>query len=229
MKKIIVLFMAAFILLTLSISAFATNGGFVSSPSNNQAPEMLKVKNGFEDCTSKFAVMSYADRDQLSEDARKALEDAYASIKETDDIASLNDAIVVVSKKLGVDVSHLAVSDLFDLAPKADAELEEGDKYDFSVKAETLENFVCLLHYVDGKWEVVEDAEVSEDGENLEFEVDGFSPFAVVVSTGDEPQYGGITAAAIIGIMALAVGTCGIGVAVWYALVEFDVIKPKKS
>jgi hypothetical protein len=229
MKKIIVILMAAFVLLTVSVSAFATNGGFVSSPSNNQAPELLDVKSGFEDCTSKFAVMSYADRDQLSEEARKALEDAYASIKETADLTSLNDAIATVAKKLGVDASHLAVSDLFDLAPKADAELEDGDKYDFSVKADTLENFVCLLHYVDGKWEVVEDAEVSKDGENLEFEVDGFSPIAVAVSTGDEPQYGGITAATIIGIMALVVGVGGIGVAAWYALVKFDVIKLKKS
>ena len=230
MKKVIVICVAIFLLLTISVSALAANGGFVSSPSTNQAPSLLEVKNGSEDCSSMFAVMSYASRNDLSEEARKALEDAYASIKGTTDLTTLNPVIADVAEKLNVESADLAVSDMFDLAPNADATIEDGEKYEFSIKSDTLANFVCLLHYVNGAWEVVEGAEVADDGETLEFAVDGFSPFAVVVSTGDAPEYsGGISASTVIGIIAIVLAVGGLGVAAWFALIKFDVIKPKKA
>ena len=46
-----------------------------------------------------------------------------------------------------------------------------------------MENFVCLLHYHGNVWHVVDSAEVTQNGEHLEFDAEEFSPFAIVVST----------------------------------------------
>ena len=230
MKKIIMLCLMVAIIASMSVSVFATTGGFVSSPSNNQAPKLLSVKTDGKNVTPEFDMTAYADRDELSEEARKEIEEAYASIKENVDLSSLNAALAKVAKKLDVEVSELAVSDLFDLAPKDEATFEDGEKHTVAIKAETLKNFVSLLHYEDGEWVIVEDAEVSDDGKNLTFTVDGFSPFATVVSTGDAPNYGeDITAGAVVGIAAAAVGVGGLGVATKVAISNFELIKPKRT
>jgi hypothetical protein len=183
MKKIIVILMAAFVLLTVSVSAFATNGGFVSSPSNNQAPELLDVKSGFEDCTSKFAVMSYADRDQLSEEVRANLEAAYTQIIGVQYLDQLNSEVAELAEKAGVSVDSLAVTDMFDISATDCADHENHGKFSITLEPTLLKNFVCLLHYYDGKWNIVEDAKVTGSGTRLEFTESEFSPFAIVVSS----------------------------------------------
>jgi hypothetical protein len=42
----------------------------------------------------------------------------------------------------------------------------------------------------DGVWELVADAEVTNNGEHLKFSVDSFSPFAIVVNTDDNIDTG---------------------------------------
>ena len=84
------------------------------------------------------------------------------------------------------------------------------------MKSDALKNFVCLLHYYNGEWRIVEDAKVTQNGEHLEFTEKEFSPFAIIVSTeveeADAPQTGD-NLAMYIALGAIA-GLCLIALAV---------------
>lgn len=178
MKKLTMICLVIAMALSMTISVAAA-GGFVSSPSANQAPVLVPNENSVP-----MTVTSYADRNDLSSEACQLLEEAYAKIVGTTDVSTLNPQIAEIAAALGIDVAGLAVSDLFDLSPEAE-DYQGGSVV--SLKAETLGNFVCLLHYHNGAWEIVEDAKLSEDGQQLDFSVDAFSPFAIVVNTGSAP------------------------------------------
>ena len=173
MKKILLLFMVAVMVASASISAFATDlGGFVSSPSLNPAPELVEAENEEEACDAKLVITAYADRDTLSEEARKGIEEAYTIIRGTKDLSTLNEIIAKIAKRLGVEVTDLAASDLFDIdANGCTGEHDDHGYFDITLKAETLENFVCLLHYYNGEWRVIENVLVTQNGEHLEFDV----------------------------------------------------------
>lgn len=206
MKKIIVICLALVMVLGASFSAFATPGGFYVSPSTKKAPELVEGKPQNEYCNARIVVTAYGDRDELSETARQALETAYASIVGTTNLNTLNSGLNDVAEKKGMDVSKFAVSDLFDISA-TDCTTEHGGHYGFNVtlKHEALQDFVALLHYNNGQWQIVENPIVTNNGEHLEFEVDTLSPFAVVVNTGDimtEPVDDGLSTGAIVGIVA---------------------------
>ena len=187
MKKIIMICLAVLMVLSLNISVFATTGAFVSSPSGNPAPELVDAKNESEDCESKLYITAYGDRDELSEEARRKIEEAYSDLVGTQDISTLNAAIADLAKKLGLSATDLAVSELFDIsATNCDGHGDHG-RFNITIKPEALKNFVCLLHYFGGEWHIVDGAEVTNNGTHLEFDVDQLSPFAIVVSTGKAP------------------------------------------
>jgi len=183
MKKVLAICLMAVMVLGLSIPAFAAPGGFVSSPSGNQAPEIVEYHNESKDCKATLDVTPYADRNSLSEDACKKLEDAYSAVVNAKDLTSLSEALNELAKKLGIKASDLAVSDMFDISCNGCDDHENHGAFDITLKAETLKNFVCLLHYYNGEWKVVTDAEVTNNGTHLEFTEKEFSPFAIVVNT----------------------------------------------
>lgn len=183
MKKLIVICLTFILAVSMSVSVFATTGGFVSSPSGNPAPELVEGKNESEDCKSELIIMAYGKRDRLSADARQKIEEAYSIIIGTEDLTSLNKDIGTIAKDLGVSASSLAVSDLFDISSTHCDDHANHGHFDITLKSDTLKNFVCLLHYYNGEWSVVESAEVTHNGEHLEFDADEFSPFAIVVSS----------------------------------------------
>lgn len=187
MKKVMMICLVLAVTLCLSLSVSAATGGFVSSPSGNNAPEIVRYENKSPDCTASLVVCAYADRDQLSPEARREIEEAYATIRGTQDLSTLNAQLGAIAAKLGVPVSDLAVSDLFDISCIADGENhEEHAAFEILLKAETLPNFVALLHFQDGEWEIVEDAKIVNDENYLSFEGDDFSPYAIVVYTGNK-------------------------------------------
>ncbi len=181
MKKLITICLAIAIVASLSLSVFATTGGFTSSPSGKPAPELVTGKNESDECVAELIVTAYVDRNELSEEARKEIEEAYADIAGTRDLATLADAIKQVATTKGVETTDLAVSDLFDISgTECDGHGNHGS-FNITLKADTLANFVCLLHYGSNGWVVVENAHVGEDGKTLVFTEDEFSPFAIVV------------------------------------------------
>ena len=188
MKKVLIVCMVLAMVASMSIAVFAAPGAFVESPSKNPAPELIKGENTSEGCTAQVIITAYGDRDQLTAEQRQALEAAYAMIVGTQDLSTLNAALKSLAEELGVSVSSLAVSDLFDIsATDCDGHADHGH-FDITLAADTLHNFVALLHYYNGEWRIVENAEVTNNGEHLEFDEDEFSPFAIVVSTEAIPQ-----------------------------------------
>lgn len=176
MEKFVSLILAAVMALSITVAASAA---FVSSPSTNAAPVLEEVKGGEEGLVIK--VTAYKDRDTLDAEGKAAIEDSYNDIKNAPDIASLVSTVKDLADKAGAKVADLKVADLFDVSA-VDGEIT--GKVTFVLNAETLKNFVALLHDKDGKWEVVEGATV--DGDKLTFSVDSLSPFAVVVNAGDD-------------------------------------------
>lgn len=183
MKKLLVLCMALVMMLSMSLSVFAA-GGFVSSPAGKQSPELVEYDNESDDCVAKVDVTSLSNKEQLPEDVRKQLEDAYISIKNAEDIGVLNDEIANYAEKYDINVSDLAVSDLFNVSQSDCSNHNEHGSFNLTFKAEALQNFVCLLQHLDGKWQIVENAKVTNNGEHLEFTADKLSQFAIVVNTG---------------------------------------------
>lgn len=174
MKKLMSVCLVMVMVICFSVTAFA-EGGFLSSPSLNPAPEVVPPSDeGIE-------VKAYNDRDSLSDEEKKAIEDAYDSIKNTDDIRDLNKDVS------DDDSANLAVSDLFNVGYNGN---NGAGSYNVVLKADTLDNFVSLITYVNGKWEVVDGAKIQNG--NLVFTAKNLGPYAVVVNTDDvkSPQTG---------------------------------------
>jgi hypothetical protein len=185
MKKVIIVCMVFMMMVSMTVPVFATPGAFVSSPSKNPSPELIEANNASKNCTAEIIITAYGNRDQLSAELRQMLEEAYAAIVGTQDVSALNAQLKTLAGELGINTSDLAVSDLFDIsATDCDGHSEHGH-FDITLKADTLKNFVCLLHYTNGSWVIVDGAEVTNEGKYLEFTEDEFSPFAIVVSTAD--------------------------------------------
>ena len=90
-----------------------------------------------------------------------------------------------LANNLDIDAYGLAVSDFFDIHETDCQENHEAhDEFVLVLNADSLKNFVCLLHMnKNGEWDLVPNAEVIGDGTQLKFSVDSFSPFAIVVDT----------------------------------------------
>lgn len=184
MKKTFIVLVTLAMIATLCMPVMAEPGGFVSSPSKEQAPTLVDGKNESPECVAELLITSYADRKHLDEGVRKAFESAYTSILGAEKLNELNSAIVNIAEDAGFELSDLSVSDLFDISCSSCEGHENHGKFSVKLRPEDLEGFVCLIHYVDGKWKVVENARVAADGVTLEFEEKNFSPFAII--TGDD-------------------------------------------
>lgn len=186
MKKVLVLCLTAIMIASMCVCAFADTGLFVKSPSVNKAPALESFEALSEDCEAKVVITAYADRATLSQAKKDALEDIYEAVA-----AGKTDALADVFAKLAadkkVDAKKLAISDLFDISNTDCDGHNEHKGFSIKLNAETLKNFVGLVHYKDGKWEVVADAKVV-DGDTLTFSVDSLSPFAIVVDSGKLPS-----------------------------------------
>lgn len=220
MKKVLMICLTVGIILSMSITAFATTGGFISSPSGNKAPVLVEGTNESDGCEAELVITAYGDRDELSVEAREKIEEAYSIIAGTENITTLNEAVEDVAKKMGVSTSALAVSDMFDISITDCAEHDTHGHFDITLESETLKNFVCLLHYHEGSWHIIDNAEVTEGNEHLVFSEDDFSPFAIVVYSdisddGDNVQndIGWIIAAAIAVLLA-------IGIILWFIITK---------
>lgn len=183
MKKIITVFLIFTMILSMSLAVAADPGAFLNSPSKNPAPVLVDYDNASEDCLAQVIVTAYANRHLLPDDVRAELEAAYKLIVESRVTGALDPVLKDFADALGVNISDLAVSDLFDVrAVGCDAHENHGH-FDITLKADTLKDFVCLLHFYNGEIRVVKDAKVTQNGEHLEFTEDEFSPFAIVVNT----------------------------------------------
>ena len=215
MKKVLAICLMMVLVVSMSVTAFAAPDVFTSSPSNNRAPEVLDCENGDGDCKASLVITPYGDRDTLSEQVCEQFEKAYEEIVEAEDLSVLNGGLKSLADKKNIKVQNLGISDLFTVAPKNCDDHKDHGHFDVVLKADTLQNFFGLLRYVDGKWELIEGAEVKEvNGElHLVFAADVAvaSQFAIVVDAtaeqGVSPETGDNTAAYLIvlAVSALAI------------------------
>lgn len=212
MKKVTAICLTLVMVMSLGIAAFAAPGSFISSPSMNKAPILIGYENESSDCTAKLILTAYADRKTLPENLCAMIEKAYDMIVGTDDLSTLNSDVADLAKDAGVKVTALSVSDLFDLRYVDCSNHDLHGSFRIVIEPETLKNFVCLLHYYNGEWSIVDSAKVTNDGKYLEFTAKEFSPFAIVVKTDAEnvtPPYTGDNSAIFICsvVMAISVTT----------------------
>ena len=189
MKKVLAICLMMVMVVSMSVNVFAAPGGFVSSPSGNPAPLLISFDPSDEQCTAKLAIIPYGDRHDLSDALRAMFEKAYNDIADCDDLSKLNDKLAQLVAEKNIDGANLVISDLFDIHVTGCDYHDEHMDFDITLDADTLSHFVGLLHMnKNGEWELVSDAKVVNNGEHLEFSVDAFSPFAIVVEMdGDVP------------------------------------------
>lgn len=185
MKKLLAIGLIIMIALTFSVTVFADPGAFITSPSYNGAPILVDNQNP-DDCEAIITITSYANRHTLPDDVRLMLEQAYSDIASGTDLTKLNSKLAELAEQLGISVQDLAVSELFDIS-YSNCDHHGGHDIDMTIQPITLGNFVALLHYNGTEWELIENAKVDENGFHLTFSIDNFSPFAIVVNTGDAP------------------------------------------
>ncbi len=183
MKKIVALLLSVFVL-ACSVTVFAEDD-FVSSPSGTQGPTLVTGIISNPDCDARIVVTPFFQRDILDADTLAALEAAFSDITGEIDITTLNDAFASHVASLGLNGGDLAVSDLFDISYVGCTIHDSHGTYSITISAANLDKFVGLLHNINGAWDFVDNATVSEDGSTLSFTVSSLSPFAIVVKTED--------------------------------------------
>lgn len=174
MKKLVSVLVAVILAATVCVSALAAPNGFVESPSNQTGPEIIDGDG--------IVVTPFGDRDDLPEDVREALEEAYNSILNADNLGELSEALENLANELGVPVQNLVVSELFELSYESGEQDSEGN-FVVTLKDESFKDFFALMKYEDGKWVLVDDAKLGE-GNKLSFTAGSLpAPFAVVINT----------------------------------------------
>lgn len=179
MKKMAISLLALVLAVCMPLTAFAA-GAFLSSPSNTTT-ELVDYE--FSDgCGATLIVTPYAERDTLDEDSRKTLEEAYGQIAGDKNLGNLSDELKDLAEKLGLDVTNLAVSDLFNIGYEG-CDGHADHSYTVKLKPEILKNFVTVMQYVDGKWIVIENAKA--EGGYLTMSSKYYGPVAIVVEKGN--------------------------------------------
>ena len=84
MKRVLTICLILVMLMTLCVGITAATGGFVVSPSGNAAPDLVEATNESEDCESIVYIVSYAERNLLSDEDRQKLEEELREMRETE-------------------------------------------------------------------------------------------------------------------------------------------------
>lgn len=186
MKKVLTICLSFALLMALAVGICATPGAFYESVSGKDSPVLVSGENVSDECNAEVIVTPYSKRDTLPSDLRQLLEYAYQMIIGVESPAELCEALNGIAAAKGITAADLAVSDLFDVhATECTNGHELHGHFDITLKADLLKNFVALIHYHNGEWHVVESAQVTNNGEHLEFDAEHFSPFAIVISTAE--------------------------------------------
>ena len=176
MKKLVTLCLTLVLALSLSVSAFAANGAFISSPSANKAPEIVNTDPAIK-------VTPYADRNSLADMDTEEMEEAYRHIANVIENNAFSRALKELAKELGKAASELSVSDLFHVNVE-DATPDEQGGYTITIKLEDLENFIGLMQFNGTEWKNVEIISIDKENGTVTFRVTESGPIAVIVDNG---------------------------------------------
>jgi len=181
MKKLITLALALIMAMTMTVAASAA---FVSSPSASDGPSVEDVVTEDGSEAPEVVLTPYKDRENLSEDGKKEMEDAYNDIKGADKLTSIVEGLDEVADKAGVKENDLAVKDLFNLNTEDGKELD--GKVTITLKPEELKNFVALVVKDGDDWVVVDGVEVDKENGTISFDAEELGTFAIVVNNPED-------------------------------------------
>ena len=191
MKKILSCLLVVMLIFSLSAAAFADN--FVNSVANAGAPELEEVTDADGNAVE-VAITPNDEAEELDDETKAEMEEAFKALSEAADLRELNESL-----KDAAGDKDIAISDLFDISATGEVKFP----LTITLKNKNLDNFVGVLHCVDGEWVWV-DSEV--DGDSVKITVDSLSPFAIVVAvdeatsaqTGETVPYGYIIGAVVL-------------------------------
>ena len=221
MKKILAAMLALILAVGMTVSVTAAAGAFVSSPSGNLAPELVKAENESEACEAVIVITAYADRATLGEAGAAAMTAAYNSLAGNADLSAVCAAAGTLAGELGIPATDLAVSDLFDVSYSS-CDVHEGHgAFTVTLRPATAENVCAILHYTDGAWELIECT--VQDG-TVTFVTEELSPFAIVVHNG-LPETNHLLSFVIGAGVGLGIGA-GVGLLIFFIII---LLKKKKK
>ena len=183
MKKIVALCLTLVMAVSLCLTALAAPGAFVASPSGNKAPELVSF-TAPDGCDAQLKVTSYAERNNLDEATRLALEEAYKQIANHIQNNDFSKALQALAESKDMTASELSVGDLFDISSYDCDDHDGHNGFTITLKAETLDNLVGILHLKNNTWENLQIVEWNKDAKTVTFFVETLSPFAIVVDNG---------------------------------------------
>lgn len=211
MRKAFLFCVVLVMVMGISFSATAAPGGFISSPTGNEEPEILEFTMDGEDCSAQLEITPFSQKETLPKVDGDAIVDAYNDIINSPNITVLDPELKDLADELGIPGQNLAVSDLFDISLDGCDHTEGHGNFSIKLNAETLENFVGLMYKHDGEWKVVGDAKVTgDDKDTLTFTTDEISPFAIIVNSNgthieiEQPPTGDINLVPYIVLMAVS-------------------------
>ena len=197
MKKLLTILLASIILVQASfVSIFGDD--FVPSigikPNIEIVPDKEETRiedNTKEETNDKYEliVTPYMYKDSIDfEESKKIIEKAYGKILDCNKITDLCPDIEPIAISMGVGPDSLVVRDLFDITayePGSTKPYERNandEPYEFTLKVDSLKNFVCLIVYYDNAWHIVDDVE-KIDNNTLKVITSELSPFALITAT----------------------------------------------
>ena len=186
MKKVLSCLLAILILASMTVPAFAT-----SSPEQPGAPtpvappyvppvekeEPAVVDGNGDDITDITVITTETDIDTLGDEDKGEFEAGLAELGELD----LKALITKYDPALGEEIGErkLAIAEVFYVSTTEEVVFP----VTMRLKLNDAENFVALIHRVDGEW-IVEKTELKEDV--LKTTVDSLGIFAIVVYAAEE-------------------------------------------
>lgn len=200
MKKLFSAILMITMVCALVFSVNAAPGMFINSPSFNRVPIIVDFECSDPNWKGDIYITSFGDRNVLDLIEREKLENAYDSIRDANNLATLIPGISDIAANLNVSTNNLGISDLFHIG------VTESTDGNFKIKldADTLKNFVGLVYFEDGEWKIVEDAYIDEDG-YLNFTTKLPGDYAIVVDVDnsmiDTPVTGNVFSWTLVAIM----------------------------
>ena len=186
MKKIFAILLAVMLMASLTVTAFADNvpspqqgGNTPVAPGAPAAEENVDeevvdlslesvIDANDEDITPDVALRLLSEAASLNEEDKAVFDEGYNKLMDAENLADVNEDL-----KEAAGDEEISLSEVFFL----EGDEETAFPATVTLKYSNVDNFLALLHYVDGEWVWV-DVEV-EDG-NLVFDTDSFGTFAIV-------------------------------------------------
>ena len=144
------------------------------------------------------------------------MEEAYKQIANHIQNNDFSKALKALAESKDMTASELSVGDLFDISYYDCDDHDGHNGFTITLKAETLDNLVGILHLKNNTWENLQIVEWNKDAKTVTFFVETLSPFAIVVDngsgsstppTGDNAMaYLGVALVAAAGLVVVLVG-----------------------